>query len=310
LVWGLLLRPLALVGPPEVSLRLLALAFGVLMMWLAWRLGRRLAGHAAGGLLAPAPVGPHPGSFRRAPQLKHHSAEAAPAPLAFPAAAGVGRRGRAVDVAGLVAVLPLGVTLSNAQLLVAPPLLAVLAGRALLMRDRALQRRIAVAAAVVALWNLVWFMVLVRPWLTPAMHAYWQPQYAPRDLHALGAFLDASATQLLTPALGPYGTWIVVAALAVLLATGDSRPAAIAIVLLVGELILLSLAHLFPLGVQRTNLFLSTLLLAATGAAAGRVVAGLWARAVSRPVALALVALLVAAMARGRGSGGARLPLA
>src|SRR5262249_9853083 len=182
-----------------------------------------------------------------------------------PGVAGVGR-GRAIDVAGLVAVLPLGVTLSNAQLLVAPPLLAVLAGRALLMRDPAQQRRIAIAGVVVALWNLAWFIVLVRPWLTPAMHAFWQPQYAPRDLHALGAFLDASATQLLAPALGPYGVWITLAGLAVLLATGDGRPAAIAIVLLVGELVLLSLAHLFPLGVQRTNLFLSTLLLAATGA--------------------------------------------
>src|SRR5262249_11707986 len=249
LLWGLLLRPLALVGPPEVALRLLALAFGVLTMWLAWRLGRRLPGHPAGGLLA-LPLGAvDPVSITWAQQLKHYGAEAALTLLAFLAAAAVVRRGGAIDVAGLVAVLTLGVTLSNAHLLVAPPLLAVLAGHALLMRDRAQQRRIAVAAVVVALWTLAWFVVLVRPWLPPAMHAYWQTQYAPRDLHALGAFLDTSATQLLAPALGPYGTWIVLAGLAVLLATGDGRPAAIAMLPLAGELVPLSLAPLFSLRV-------------------------------------------------------------
>lgn len=307
LLWGVLLRPLSLVGPPEVSLRLLALAFGLLTMWLAWRLGRRLAGHPAGGLLALALVAVDPVSVTWAQQLKHYSAEAALALLAFLAATGVARRGRGTDVAVLVAVLALGVTLSNAQLLVAPPLLTVLAGSALLARDRAGLRRIAFAAAAVGLWHLVWFAVLVRPWLTPAMHAYWQGQYAPRwDAHALGAFLSKSATQLLAPALGPYGVWIALAGLAILLATRDGRLAALALLLLVGELVVLSLAGQFPLGVQRTNLFLSTLLLVTTGAAAGRVVAGLWSRAALRPLALAVVALLAVAVVWGRASGVAR----
>src|SRR5262249_51793081 len=185
-------------GPPEVSLRLLALVFGVATMWLAWRLGGRLAGHPAGGLLALALVALDPLSVVWSQQLEHYPAQAAPALLALLPADAVARRGRAGDVVRLVLVLTVGVTLSNVQLLVAPPLLTVLAGRALLARDRPALRRIVRAAVVIGLWGVAWFSLLVRPWLTPAMHAYWEGQYAPlTSERALGAFLHASTAQLL-----------------------------------------------------------------------------------------------------------------
>src|SRR5262245_47056427 len=301
LLWGVLLRPLALVGPPEVSLRLLPLAFGVATMWLAWRLGSRLAGHPAGGLLALALVAFDPTSVVWAQQLKQYTAEAALALLAFLAAAAVARRGRAGDVVRLVLVLTVGMTLSNTQLLVAPPLLAVLAGRALLARDRPALRRIVRAAVVIGLWDVAWFALLVRPWLTPAMHAYWQGQFAPvTSARALGAFLQANAAQLLAPGLGPYGVWLALGGVAVLVVTRDGRPAALALLLLLAQLVVVSAAGLFPLGVQRVGLFLSTLILVTTGAAAGRVVAALWTRAPLRPLALVLVVLLALAVGWGR----------
>ena len=55
--WGALLEPLSHApGRPETTLRLLPVAFGVLTLWLAWRLGTRLADHALGGLCALALV--------------------------------------------------------------------------------------------------------------------------------------------------------------------------------------------------------------------------------------------------------------
>jgi len=82
-----------------------------------------------------------------------------------------------------------------------------------------------------------------------------------------------------------------------------------ALLLLAGQLVVLSLARLFPLGVQRVNLFLTTLLLVTTGAAAGRIVADLWTRSALRPLAIATVGLFAAAVVSGRASSGALPPL-
>jgi hypothetical protein len=62
------LRPLArLPLPPEISLRLLPLGFGLATLWLAWRLGGRLAGHPLGGLLGLALVAVDPVSVSLSP---------------------------------------------------------------------------------------------------------------------------------------------------------------------------------------------------------------------------------------------------
>src|SRR5258706_3259764 len=51
----LLLRAMPAWASPELTLRLVPLAFGVATMWIAWRLGRRVAGPAGAlaGLCAP-----------------------------------------------------------------------------------------------------------------------------------------------------------------------------------------------------------------------------------------------------------------
>jgi hypothetical protein len=70
-------------------------------------------------------------------QLKPYTAEAAMALLAFLAADAAVRHARTADVVVLALVLALGTTCSNAQLPVAPPILAALAARALLRGDGA-----------------------------------------------------------------------------------------------------------------------------------------------------------------------------
>src|SRR5262245_12541171 len=230
MAWSALLLPLASVpAPPEVTLRLLPLGFGLATLWLAWRLGSRLAGHALGGLAAVVLVSFDPTGIAWSQQLKHYTAEAALALWAFLAADAVVRRGCTRDVAMLTLVLTLGVAVSNAQLLVAPPLVAALFGEALVRRDRAMLGRIALAGALVGLWGLVWFRLVIQPWVTPALREFWRGHYAPLDsASALGAFVYRSAARVLTPGLGSDGVVLALGAVAVLLTTRRTRWAALA----------------------------------------------------------------------------------
>jgi hypothetical protein len=123
-LWTLLLQPLALLPDPELSLRLLPFAFSVATLWLAWRLGRRLAGHPLGGALAVALVALDPTSIQYAKRLKQYSAEAFLMLAVLLLAVDVARDGR--HLRWLVVVLLVGLVVSNAQLLATPPVLAAL----------------------------------------------------------------------------------------------------------------------------------------------------------------------------------------
>src|SRR4029453_13895048 len=97
---------------------------------------------------------------------------------------------------------PPGLPVSNAQLLLAPPLVAALLGESLMRPDRALLGRIALAGSAVALWDLAWFTLVIPPWVTPALREFWRGHYAPLDsASALGAFVYRSGARLLAPAL-------------------------------------------------------------------------------------------------------------
>src|SRR5262249_5068991 len=229
-----------------------------------------------------------------------YTAEAALALWAFLAADAVVRRGRTRDVAVLTLVLTLGVALSNAQLLVAPPLVAALFGEALVRRDRAMLVRIAVAGALVGLWGLFWFRVVIQPWVTPALREFWRGHYAPLDsASALGAFVYRSAVYVLAPGLGSDGVVLALGAVAVLLTTRRTRWAALAMMLLGAELVGISSLGMFPLDVPRTSLFVTTLVLVATGAAAARVVVWSWTRPRLRPLAVTAAVAFVLIVARG-----------
>src|SRR5262249_56499237 len=126
---------------------------GLARVWRAWWLGGGLSGHALGGVLSLTVVAVDPVSVLWSQQLKPYTAEAALALLGFLSADAAVRHERSVDVVVLALVLALGTTLSNAQLMVGPPILAALAARALLRGDGGALRRIVVAGMVVLLWN-------------------------------------------------------------------------------------------------------------------------------------------------------------
>ncbi len=304
--WGALVTLLSWgPGPPETALRLLPLAVGVATLWLAWRLGTRLADHPLGGLCALALVALDPAGIAWAQQLKPYTAEAALALATFLAAGAAARQTGVRQVVTLALVLALGLAFSNAQLFLAPPLFLALGLHAVLARDWTALRRLTLAGALVALWHLVWFTLLIHPWLTPALTEFWRGHYAPHgDTAALGTFAGASAATLLSPALGAFGTPLAAGGLVLLLATRAGRWPALAAALLVMELVALSAAGVFPLNVHRTALFATTLLLVTTGAAAGRLLADLWERPALRPVAVATGAALLMAI------GWTRWPLA
>jgi len=302
--WAALLRPLALVpGPPEIVLRLLPLAFGLATIGLAWRLGERLAGHALGGVFATALVAFDPASIAWSRELKPYSAEAALALGTYLAADAVGRRSRAADVVRLAVVLAAGSLVSHAQLLLAPPLLAALGTQAWRRGDRRTVGRLVLAAGVVGAWDLGWFLLAVRPRLSsPALREFWRGQYPPLDDGAAFLrFVQRSYARLLQPALGSHAVWLTLAGTGALAATRRGGWAALATILLVLELIGLSVAGRFPLGAERTQLFVVTILLVTTGAAAGHWVARLWRRP-SEPLALAVVVGLVRVVVPGRAS--------
>jgi len=289
--WAGLLRPLALVpGPPEIVLRLLPLGFGLATIGLAWRLGERLGGHALGGVFAAALVAFEPGSIAWSGELKPYTAEAALALATYLAADAVARRGRTSDVVRLAVVLAAGTLFSQAQLLLAPPVFAALGADAWLRGDRRTFGRLLVAAGVVGAWQLGWFAVAVQPRLaTPALRDFWRGQYVPLDDGAtLLRFVGRSYARLLRPGLGAYALWLAAVGTAALAATRRGWWAAVATILLVVELIGLSAAGSFPLGVERTQLFVCTILLVVIGAAAGHWVARLWRRPYE-PLALAAV---------------------
>ena len=291
-------RPLALLPLPPRSRCGCPFAFGVATLWLAWRLGWRLADHPLGGLLALAVVAVDPVSVVWSQQLKPYTAEAAMALLPLLAADRVARRARTADVVRLALVLTLGTALSNVQLLVAPPILAALAGHAAVRGDRPTVRRIVLAGVVVAPWDVAWFASFMRSWLQP-MQGYWSSHAAPlAHPAALLAFTHQSFALLLGPGLGVDGSWLALGGLVALLAWPGARWAGLALLLLAAELIVLSVTGSFPLDVQRTGLFVSTVFQVTTAAAAGALAARLWSSRPLRPVAIALLLLFAFAILR------------
>ena len=114
--------------------------------------------------------------------------------------------------------------------------------------------------------------------------------------------MRASYTGLLWSGLGPYGIWLALAGVVTLSTTRTARWAALAAILLVTSQVALSAAGRVPLDVARTQLFVTTVLLVLTGAAAGHVIAWLWRRPSLRPAAVGATALLAVLVARGHPS--------
>ncbi|HEV7734867.1 MAG TPA: glycosyltransferase family 39 protein [Candidatus Binatia bacterium] len=290
-LWGALLRPLALLPHAELSLRLLPFAWSVLTLWLAWRLGTRLAGHALGGLFAVALVALDPASIQWAKQLKQYSAEAALILATLLAADASIRDRRGLRWLGLL--LAVGATVSNAQILAAPPVLAIVLIATLVRRDGLPARRVALLTLVVGLFDVAWYALVLRPGMPASLHDYYAEGYLPTGSVAVtAAAARAAFDRLLVPGLGAYGVWVAAAAVVGLVGDPRTRSVALVVGLLVLEIVALSALQVVPLGIVRTSLFLITALLVLTGAAAARATMALWTRPLLRPVAVVgLVAL-------------------
>jgi hypothetical protein len=192
------------------------------------------------------------------------------------------------DLALLALVLMLGLAFANAQLFVAPAVLAALALDAVLRRDAATFRALLVTALVVGLWDATYYGVLVAPRLPTAADAYWNAQaYVPaRPAEAARVVWDRFGWTL-RPALGGAGYAVAMTALALACAVPRLRVAAAAVLLLVAEIAVLSMLRFVAIGQPRILIFLTTALAAFGAAAVGAFVV----RACARPLAAAVATL-------------------
>ena len=294
--WAVLLKlATAVFGQSELVLRAVPFGFGCLGMWAAHRAGRRLAGHPLGGILALAAVAFDPLEVAFAKVLKQYTAEAFFCVLAIDRAAAFAERRHRRDLVVLSLVLALGLAFANSQLFLAPPVFATLLVDAFVRRDRRALRDLVVATAVVGVWDLLYYRSLVAPHLPSTLAGvdpYWGAQvYLPaRPLDAV-AILWERLRWALGPALGSYGFPIAMLCLCVAALRPRRGVAAIAMLLLVAEVALLSMLHRIAVSQPRILIFLTSAL-AAFGAAA---VAAFLVRATAR-VATAIVAAAVLAI--------------
>ena len=300
ILWAAALRPLAhLPIAPEVALRLLPLAFALLTVGAAWRTAGRLGGLLA-GLVALAAIGLDPLSIEYAKLLKQYGAEACLALVAFSAAARFVAAGRTRDLVHLSAATTVGLGFANSQLFVAPPLFAALAADGLARRDGRRVRNVLLAGAAVALFAVAWFRLLIAPHLNAALSEYWVDAYVPATAGG-PAFALRALRMMLEPTWGPVGLVVAVGALAAACALDRALAVmALATALLFAELALLSARRLLPFAAARVMLFALTALDVHLAAGVGVTVRRLWDRGRLRPLAVAVLAIVAADVARSR----------
>lgn len=296
--WVLLVRAVSrLGGPPEVVLRLVSLAFGIGTMLLAHRIGSRVAGHAAGGVVALAAVAIEPWSIEMSKLLKQYAAESCIALLTLDAACAVAMEAR--SPAGLAAVVGVGVLFANTQLLLGPPVFAALTIDAAVRRDASRLRPLVGwgLAAAAALALAFWF--LIAPKVTSGLVAWHAQYFAPT--RSVGGFLRFAGDWLAGTVAMPLGIVGSTIALGMLPAAGRAGPVLAGIVVaLAVELLALGALGKYPLVETRVVLFY-LVVVAATGAAAlARAALTLSTTRVGRLVGLVIAVAIAAGVARDR----------
>ena len=273
IAWVGLLRLVPSAIPPEVGLRAIPLVFSCLSLVMAWRLGVRLARHPLGGLLAVAALALDPLAIAFAKVLKQYSAEGFFALWAVERLVAVTQGGGSVALAGLVAVLCLGVPFAGTQLFVAPPVLSALVLAAALERDWAALRRACLATVVVGLVDVLAYGVLVAPHLSPALTTYFEGKYVPAgSVGQAWSYVVAQLDEHLGNALGPFG-WMAALGVMVVATVLDRRvrPLGIAVLGLAAEVVVLSREHIVPFGEPRVLVFLYAVLMAGAAASVATV---------------------------------------
>lgn len=291
--WAALVKGVSLVHLSEAALRAVPLVFGCLTLWMAHRAGCRFAGHPLGGVLALAVIAFAPLSIAYAKVLKQYTAEAFFCLLALDCAAAFAASRSRRDLVLLAGVLASGLCFSNAQLFVAPPVLAALTLVALVRREWRVVWELVVVSGVIGLWDGGYYFLLVAPRLPAASDAYWRLQeYLPVSLDAARIGWGRLAWTV-APMLGGASALVVAS---VCLAAGCIQRrqcvVAAALVLLLVEIAALSMAGLVPVSQPRILLFLTTALGVFGAAAIGSLVVRAWTRPALGVLATAALVLL------------------
>jgi len=299
-LWAASLRPLAaLPASPEVSLRLLPLLFGMLTLAAAYRVGSAFAGHAAEGIAAVAVLAVDPLSVVYSRELKHYTAEAFFALLAFAALMRCTRTERIADLVALSLALLVGMLFANSQVLVAPAVLgALLASSA--ARRRRFALAVAVAAVVVAALELAYFWLALATRMQPSLVEYWEGAYVPADsFFGAARFVYDRLSAQMAVAWGPAGAATAVLCLGALTLRGRVRQTAgLALGLLVATVAVVSSRHALPLNEPRVTLFLFTSFATLAAASVGCLARCAWTRRRLRPIVAAAVLVVVVALVR------------
>ena len=298
--WAALVKLASLVGSdPELVLRLVPFGFGVLGLAIAWRAGRRFAGHELGGLLALAVVAFDPLEITYARILKQYTAEAFFALLAIDRAAAWAERPRRRTLAGLVLVLTLGLLFANAQLFLAPPIVATLLAVAARRHDRRALADVVVATAIVGVTDALFYGIVMAPRMPGDTDWYWSKQtYLPADPIAAATIAWLHLGLSLQPALGWVGFPLGMAALALVSVRPRGRPTVLVLALLLAELGVLSMLGRVAVSQPRILMFLTTALGAFAGAAIATVLVSVATRPPGRVAAAVAFALLVSDFSR------------
>jgi len=244
-------------------------------------------------VLALAAVAFDPLAVAYAKVLKQYTAETFFCLLALDRAAAFAETRTRRDLVRVAAVLMLGLCFANAQDFVAPPVCAALLLDALLRRERRGTRDVLVMAAVVGLWDAVYYLLLIAPRLPGRTDPYWgMQQYLPVALVA-ARIGWGRLSWILRPALGAVTLPVALIALVAGCVQRRQRVAATTLVLLVLEIAALSMCGLMPVSQPRILLFLTTTLAAYAAAALGGLVARAWTRpalGVGATIVLAILA--------------------
>jgi len=260
--WTVLLRLVPPVGGPQ-HLRLLSLAFAVAAVLPAWALGRRV-GRTSGravpvyAVSAGLAVALLPGELGRQ-GLKQYSAEACLTLVLVLAAVRLEADWSRARLVVFACACILAFAFANTVPFVTVALLGGLAVAAAARRAWPRLAELAAAAAVVTLAQGAFYARVASQGDTPAMRAYWTPDYLPRH-EGFGAAAGFVANRFRDTFDGfGFGPWPVVV---VLLALGMAAlyraglgGVALAVPLVAVELVVAAGLHRYPLLDRRTSLF-------------------------------------------------------
>jgi hypothetical protein len=298
--WTVLLRLVPDLGPPE-RLRLLPIAFAVAAVVPAYLLGRRLGRIQAVAAGLAAAIAP---SAIANDDLKQYTGDVFVTLLLLWLGArveadwtGPGRRGtRRLLVLCLACVVT--VLVSHAAVFVSAAVFGALALRCLAERRwQRLRQALGLGLAVGAVEAAV-FGVFLSVGDNAAMQRYWAYAFVPLS-EGPGRAVSFVATHLAgTLGRAGFGSWALAAALAlgglVALWRGRLPATALAVPVLLAELVVAGAAHRYPFLDERTSLFVTVLLTVCGGLGVGALVAWSFRRPATIPVGLAAAGLAAA----------------